>query len=310
MSDADLLYVLGTGRSGSTLVGSFLGEAPGAFCAGELRFLWRRGFVENRYCGCGSRFLDCAVWSEVAGRLDLSVDPERLAATSDRVIRIRNLPALLRGQALDAPDVADLVAHTARAYAGRRRRHRRTGRHRHLEVARRTRCSWKPPASARPRTCISCAIRRAAAWSWSRTRPSRALSDDAEPMDRFPPRKSALLWLLWNSLSSARFRHVDRYVFARYEDLTKQPREQLTRLVESVGLRAVDDAVFVDDHAVLLGRNHTVAGNPGRRRTGPTVITDDSEWQQAMSTGARLEVSAVTLPLMHHYGYRPRLRAA
>jgi hypothetical protein len=290
-------------------VGSFLGEAPGAFCAGELRFLWRRGFVENRYCGCGCRFLDCPVWSEVVARLDLQVPPEQLAATSDRLVRIRNLPALLRSSALDAPDVVELVAHTARAYRAVA----------DVTDARVVIDTSKSPAYAlfleaagiRPTTYVHL-VRdpRAAAWSWSRARPSRALADDVEPMDRFPPRKSALLWLLWNSLSSARFRRGGRYVFARYEDLTNAPRAQLTRLVESAGLHAVDDAVFVDENAVLLGRNHTVAGNPGRRRTGPTVITDDREWQQAMSTGARLEVSAVTLPLMHHYGYRAWLRAA
>jgi hypothetical protein len=40
------------------------------------------------------------------------------------------------------------------------------------------------------------------------------------------------------------------------------------------------------------------------------VIADDGEWRHAMPVGARLEVSAVTLPLMRHYGYPARLRAA
>ena len=44
----DVLYLLGKGRSGSTLLSMALGELDGFFAAGELRFFWRRGLVEDR----------------------------------------------------------------------------------------------------------------------------------------------------------------------------------------------------------------------------------------------------------------------
>jgi hypothetical protein len=308
MDGPDLVYILGTGRSGSTLIGSILGEAAGAFCVGELRFLWERGFVENRFCGCGLRFHDCPVWSEIADRIDVTTDPARLAAISNRTLRVRHLPALLRGTVFDAPEVADLADHVRRAY---RAVVDVTGARVLIDTSKSPAYAAFLEGAAVPVDAYLHLVRdpRAAAWSWARSRPSRALVGDAEPMDRFAPGKAAALWLLWNSMASLRFGSRGRYVLARYEDVVAAPRSQFDRLARSTGLVPPSD-VFIGDDAVELGTNHTVAGNPGRRRSGPTVITDDGEWRHAMPFGARFEVSTVTLPLLHRYGYRARPSAA
>ena len=82
----DVLYLLGKGRSGSTLLSMALGELDGVFAAGELRFFWRRGLVEDRRCACGERITDCAVWGAVAERL-ADLDAEALARDSEAVFR-------------------------------------------------------------------------------------------------------------------------------------------------------------------------------------------------------------------------------
>ena len=48
-----VVYIVGWGRSGSTLLTAVLGELDGAFAAGELRMLWGRGVIGRRLCGCG-----------------------------------------------------------------------------------------------------------------------------------------------------------------------------------------------------------------------------------------------------------------
>jgi len=53
MSRTRVLYILGWGRSGSTVLGNILGEIDGFFSAGELHYLWERSLVEGRACGCG-----------------------------------------------------------------------------------------------------------------------------------------------------------------------------------------------------------------------------------------------------------------
>ena len=37
----------------------------GFFYGGELRNVWRRGFIEDRQCGCGLRFTTCPLWASV-----------------------------------------------------------------------------------------------------------------------------------------------------------------------------------------------------------------------------------------------------
>ena len=60
-----VLYIAGTGRSGSTLLAGILGQVDGIFNAGEVRYIWDRGLLANRLCGCGRQFRDCPVWDEI-----------------------------------------------------------------------------------------------------------------------------------------------------------------------------------------------------------------------------------------------------
>ena len=60
-----VLYFAGSGRSGTTVMNTILGQVPGCFAAGELRYLWHRGVVEDHRCACGEPFHSCPVWSQV-----------------------------------------------------------------------------------------------------------------------------------------------------------------------------------------------------------------------------------------------------
>jgi hypothetical protein len=73
---ARVVYVAGSGRSGSTVLGQVLGAVPSWIFCGELR----QGFsilAENRICGCGTPAQECSFWRSVVeqafGRFDLEV---------------------------------------------------------------------------------------------------------------------------------------------------------------------------------------------------------------------------------------------
>ena len=63
-----VLYIAGTSRCGSTILGNVLGQIRGFVSVGEISSIWERGFLENAYCGCGTRFLDCPMWMSRAYR--------------------------------------------------------------------------------------------------------------------------------------------------------------------------------------------------------------------------------------------------
>lgn len=58
-------YIVSSGRSGSTLVGSVLGLADDHVFVGELRLVWQEGLMQNTPCGCGKPFLECPFWRKV-----------------------------------------------------------------------------------------------------------------------------------------------------------------------------------------------------------------------------------------------------
>src|SRR5216683_3159286 len=91
-----VLYIAGTGRSGSTLLANTLGQVKGVFNAGEIRYLWQRGMLENRLCGCSRHFMDCPFWQEVVREAlgPAAPDAQSMVKLQSRLTRVRHLPSL------------------------------------------------------------------------------------------------------------------------------------------------------------------------------------------------------------------------
>ena len=101
-----VLYIAGTGRSGSTLLANTLGQVKGIFNAGEIRYIWQRGMLENRLCGCGRHFADCPFWQKVLHEATGPgmPDAQSMARLQSQLTRVRHLPSIafrrdLRGSA-------------------------------------------------------------------------------------------------------------------------------------------------------------------------------------------------------------------
>src|SRR5579872_7123206 len=110
-----VLYIAGTGRSGSTVLANILGEVDGVFAAGEVRYLWQRGLKESRLCGCGLPVRDCPVRSQVLARAGYLDDPSSVDAVLrmlQRTGRIRNLPGILAGGVRHSLDPARSPVYT------------------------------------------------------------------------------------------------------------------------------------------------------------------------------------------------------
>src|SRR5437879_3990233 len=88
-----VLFVMGHGSSGSTILGNTLGEVDGFFHAGELRTIWSEGLAELQRCGCGEPIGQCPVWSAVLHAGFGTVDEReaaRLAKLHRETMRVRH----------------------------------------------------------------------------------------------------------------------------------------------------------------------------------------------------------------------------
>src|ERR1700722_4118425 len=111
-----VIYIAGSGRSGSTLLERVLGGMPGAVNVGELIDLFRRTAPLGERCGCGLAFTECPFWSGVGKRAFGGWHDDELAETQrlqGRVARQRHLPRLLSPSLADRGFRDDIAAYGA-----------------------------------------------------------------------------------------------------------------------------------------------------------------------------------------------------
>lgn len=307
-----VLYIAGSGRSGSTLLGGLLGSVDGLVHVGELRQVWRRGIAEDWLCGCGRPFSGCPLWQPVLGEARAGGAPPAGAAqevalvAEGATLRVRQVPlllaarwwpALLRGR---VRRYQPLLAPLYRAVA------RQTGAGVIVDSSKNPSYGWVLSSLPGFDVRVVHLVRdpRGTAYSWGRRR-VRTDATAGREMDRFGPVKSTALWTLWNGVTELLWSGSDRYLRLRYEDLVAQPEQSLRRVCELLGLDKPDLA-FVQGGQAELATSHTVSGNPGRMASGTVLLRPDLEWQRGMSRRDRRVVSALAGPHLRRYGYSLR----
>lgn len=293
-----MLYIIGRGRGGSTILGNVLGELDGFFSAGEVRSLWDPIVSSGGRCGCGEAAESCEVWSHVIE----GVDVWEASCLQNEVVRERNLVRILRQRnrtsypALDA--FAQAMGDVYRKLAAI------TGSRVIVDSSKR------PSYGAFLRFVPGISVRyvhlvrdpRASAHSWKQRRHESA-TPGAEVTQR-GAFDSTLRWdllnleaeLLRTSESPATFERL------RYEDFVAEPRATTMRLAAFMG-EVVESTPFKDDRSVRMGVNHTIAGNPSRYTSGIVQIRDSGDWRPAQAQTDRWITTVVAAPLLHRYGY-------
>lgn len=306
-----VLFIAGSGRSGSTLLDRLLGQLPGFVAVGELRYIWREALTGVRGCGCGERFIQCAFWSKVGqvgyGGWD-RLDVEAMLRLEATVARQRHLP-MLQAPAIWPPfehrleAFADVLGRLYRAVAM-------------VSGARVVVDSTKDPAygsllrhvpAISLKTVHLVRDSRGVAYSWAK--PPGGHGDGEGLGRRFAPPVSAVRWLLYNQLTQALAKRTAS-TRLRYEDLAKDPVAAIRRLAAFVGEDPAIAGDVVDGGAVHLSTDHTVTGNPNRRTHGGIEVRIDDEWTRSMPRAHRALVLGMTWPLLRRYGYVAAARSA
>jgi hypothetical protein len=302
-----VLYIAGSGRSGSTILDNILGELDGFVSAGEVRFVWERGMRDDRTCACGEPFSSCPFWGDVLTRAyggRDAVAPGRMIDLLGQGTRARRIPSMVGSPARRHAFVDGLgelsyrLSALYRAIAD-------------VSAARVIVDSSKLPTyglvldqvpGVDLRVVHLVRDPRATAYSWRRR---KALPDtrDGRLMQRQGPLKASGLWTMWNTAAGAFWRGTpERYLRLRYEDVIREPMQATDRICAFVG-EDVAGSPFVSNTEVRLTPSHSVAGNPSRVTTGLVTRRPDDEWQTKMRRTDRALVTTVTWPLLLRYHY-------
>jgi hypothetical protein len=298
-----VIYLTGTGRSGSTLLGNAIGSLPGALSAGEVRFALRRGIAEGGRCGCGELVVDCPVWrpafEKTFGAVPDRDEAERLDAALTALVRRRRV----RWWASDrtSPEADEMVDIHGRLIANLAEAGGATIVVDSSKIATFGALLGRSPLlDVQPVHLVR--DPRAVAYSWQREFASQAVPGDAGEMERFRPAKAATMWLHSTvSVGTAFTRRGVDVLDVRYEDVVADPAAALRRIATFAGISP--EIGFVRADVLDLRRSHAVAGNPSRMRSGPVSLRSDDAWRSDLTARDRAVVSVLTASHRRAHGY-------
>jgi Sulfotransferase family len=300
-----VVYIGGSGRSGSTVLARKLGQEPGFASVGELRYLLERGVLYNHLCGCGEPFRGCSFWTEVFAQVLGGFDQlrcEQLAARGQKVDRIRYIALMaLPPRRRPAGFQARLQEHgqfLLKLYSTIAR----------VAGAEIIVDSSKDPSYAfvlRSVAALDVSVvhlvrdSRAVAYSWTRTKVRPEIHWKVEYMRKRRPSRAAGIWTEYNLLFEAMGHQPGQLRRLRYEDFTTDPDQTIADIVRWAGPLPrpggpVSKSTF----------RHDISGNPIRFSPDELVVNRDDEWRSRMPIGQRRVVTALTAPLLIRYRYR------
>ncbi|HEY2767361.1 MAG TPA: sulfotransferase [Solirubrobacteraceae bacterium] len=296
--------MVGDDRSGTTVIGTVLGQLPSATFVGEVSQVWRAFTTADWRCSCGEPLGTCHFWRNVraTSRVDADFDVDSLRAVTEQLrLRPRALARLVR-PTLD-PSFAIYAAALARIYEAIAQTAGAT-----LIV---DSSKSAPELLLTARTLeldlrVLHVVRDPRAVAHSRSRRIPAMQPGSQWMASTGPLASSLRWAVRNTLieaaltrgSAARHR-------MRYEDFAADPARALRSVSVDRDLSAVLDELAETGGRLAIGPRHALDGNTRVLRRATSIeIGPDEEWRAAMSLSRRLAASVPALPLMFRYCYR------
>ncbi|HKI86393.1 MAG TPA: sulfotransferase [Thermoanaerobaculia bacterium] len=304
-----VVYIAGTGRTGSTLVARVLGQLPKMVAIGEVRHLFRQGLLtlppEIR-CGCGQAFSLCPFWRDVRERLER---------------RVEDLPAELAFAQTSAPDrIRDVPWFfsplRSRRFSDRLRRYRHlllslyrsvldsTGAEVVIDESKHLAPLYLLAQCEDVELYVLHLVRdaRGVAYSWSKQLRRPEFKDEDRYMYRYSVLRTSGSWLYRNCGAEFVRSFGTPYARIRYENVIEHPRAVLLDALGALGL-PTDGLEALGRDRVFLGEDHIPAGNPSRFQRGETLLRLDDAWMRELSAGQRRLVTGLTWPLLARYGY-------
>jgi GT2 family glycosyltransferase len=314
---AKVVYIAGSGRSGSTLVERSLGAIPGWVNVGELIELFRKPTVSTELCGCGELFLDCPFWSVVGERAFGGWSQDTLdegGRLQRRLSRQRYVPRLLTTNGTGSSDFDKTLREYGSVYA---RLYTAIAEVADADVVVDA-SKWPGQALALRRSLpfdmsLLNVVRdpRGVAYSWAKAGVRRPHGGErATVMATHTPRHTAVRWTAFQTEIAAIGHAFDSRARLRYEDFVEAPCEELRRAISALGLAiGDDDLAHLHGDSIDLPASHGIAGNPSRFTSGKVRLRPDEAWTREFPERDRRLVTAMTLPLLSRFDYPVRVTA-
>lgn len=306
-----VVYVMGSGRSGSTVLDVVLGNHAEAVSVGELTNISRSGWTGGRatrspFCACGRRLGECPFWSEVRREWADRVGEKGVldyVALQDEFERYRRWPRVLKegrsrsgrfeeyaGATRTLFEVVGLVSGKKVVVDSSK------------NPVRALALSLTPGLDLRPVHLV----RDGRGMAYSRKK-SFSKNDEkgiARDISAQPVWNSAAFWVSMNLLSEWVTHRVgpERSVRVRYEDFVRDPASALGKVGRAAGLDLSGVAARLDaGEALPIG--HNVGGNRLRMGGSVRLRSEAEAWRDGLTERDKRLFLALAGPLLLRYGY-------
>ncbi|MEO9652459.1 MAG: sulfotransferase family protein [Roseobacter sp.] len=305
-----LVYILGWGRSGSSIMANILGSMPESASLGEVRYLWDRGILENGICGCGEPFAECDFWpglSVAGGRLG-DISPDRASSLVKSIgsgARRSQIPALQSDR-------------TRRSYLERNSADLDLLMELYASAFEKSESRVLVDASKSPFYALNFLhedrpfdvaflhlVRdpRAVLYSWKKTK-QRGDSSDDQLFPKYSSMRSLIQWALVNSRCE-RFAKLapGSYFQVRYEDFADNWPAALVSGADGLFETTQDGILPENGRTATVHAQHSISGNPSRFNLGEVTLKPDTSWNGAVTGMDRKLAAMICGPVAGRYGY-------
>lgn len=300
-------YIVGTQRSGTTILARVLGSLEGFVFAGELRRAWTL-MERGTTCGCGLPYSRCGVWSSIVQRDGsfLGLRPREILALQRRVAPSNHswwrTWKLLHGKTIGPEErrYLNLMTSLYGAFAAN-------------TSARVLIDSSKVPVdpalllhASRPTVYCIHVVRdpRGVLYAGQHRAFPRKRAAGTDPGD-VGPWRTLTFGVGWSSRNLAaeaiRRRYgEERSLVVRYEDFAREPLRVLSEICALVG--QASDVQSVDPGSLTLPEVH----NPSRTSRAAfreVAVREDDSWERDLRNVPETVAWALTAPIARRYGY-------
>jgi len=290
----DYVYILGYGRSGSTLLESLIAQRYNYRALGEVKYYYERGVYKQELCSCGNNISACAYWSKISKNVEDVKDPgevgELTAKFESSIFAMYNIVLGKYRRGFKKYIDATVKLYQALLDSGAFVDSSKMPMHLY----------WlNKNIDVRPKIIYMVRDPRAVSWSCGRNVVRKESAAKLGP-DGFMPKFnyfSALFKWSLNAFVSALVVKLSKseVYYLKYEDFVKSPDKYMNELDHFLGK---DKANTVSDNL------HSISGNPRRFTNGLDSIKYDDEWERKLGKGKMVAGYLLTLPFSKVHGYK------
>mgnify|MGYP001201314708 CR=1 FL=1 len=288
-----IVYIAGSGRCGSTVLGQMLGELHGFVNIGEGRYLFteqmrRKGIP----CGCGASVDKCSFWGSIAQ----NISPKTISSIT-KWGRAKYFPALLLLRSLNMPlpfhQLRESVSEIEQIYKAIALQ---SGAQVIVDGSKHPTYGLLLTLSGAFDVYVVHLVRSAYAVAASWSRPKDYLKERS-------PAQVTLQWNVYNTFAPLVTRSKDRYMCILWESFLSNPEFYLKQICEFLGesIDVLQGLKRRDALSFYVDIQHVLSGNPGKLKTKRIIELQHSDWY--LSKRRRAMVTLFAWPLLLKYNY-------